>query len=102
MKFIRSIILGIALVAAGYTTAWAADKVNINTATATELAQGLTGVGMKKAEAIVKYRESHGYFNSVDQLANVSGIGDKTVDKLRGDVELDVPLDSELKKKGYK
>lgn len=102
MKIIRSLLLGLVMVLAGLNTAFAADKVNINTATAVELAEGLGGIGMTKAQAIVKYRESNGYFNSIDQLSHVKGIGDKTVDRLRGAVVVDVPLDAELKKKGYK
>lgn len=58
--------------------AWAAP-VNINTADAATLAAGIKGVGDKKAQAIVKYRKEHGPFRSVDELANVPGIGDKTV-----------------------
>ena len=42
--------------------AWAASVVNVNTATAEEIAQALKGVGLKKAEAIVAYRKSNGQF----------------------------------------
>ena len=38
----------------------------------------LTGIGDKKAEQIIAYRQEHGKFNSIDDLKNVSGIGDKT------------------------
>jgi competence protein ComEA len=61
----------------------AADKVNINTADATTLAAGLTGVGPAKAEAIVAHRSEHGPFRSADQLAEVRGIGLATVEKNR-------------------
>lgn len=57
--------------------------VNINTADAQTLASELTGVGEKKAEAIVAYRQEHGPFKSVDELANVTGIGPATVEKNR-------------------
>ncbi|MHA5107100.1 helix-hairpin-helix domain-containing protein [Oenococcus oeni] len=40
------------------------------------------GIGEKKAEEIVKYREEHGKFKSIDDLKNISGFGDKTVEKL--------------------
>lgn len=53
--------------------------VNINTANAQTLATQLKGIGLKKAEAIVAYRETFGAFKSVDELAAVKGIGEKTV-----------------------
>ena len=102
MKLLRILLLGLFLSFGSFGSAWAEELVNINTASAEQLAGGLSGVGMKKANAIVRYREEHGYFNSVDQLVNVKGIGEKTVEKLRGLIEVDVPLDYELEKKGYK
>lgn len=69
--------------------AWAASVVNVNTATAEELAQALKGVGLKKAEAIVAYRESNGQFQHVDELVNVKGIGVRTIDLNRGVIMLD-------------
>ena len=54
--------------------------ININTATAEEMDEGLKGVSMKKAEAIVKHREEHGKFKSAAELTEVKGIGDKTVE----------------------
>ncbi|MBS3963912.1 MAG: helix-hairpin-helix domain-containing protein [Methylomonas sp.] len=56
-----------------------AEPVNINTADADTLASALNGVGPKKAEAIIQYRKEHGEFKSLEDLKNVSGIGDKTV-----------------------
>jgi competence protein ComEA len=53
--------------------------VNINTADAATLADVLKGVGLAKAEAIIAYRKEHGGFKSVEQLADVKGIGDKLV-----------------------
>lgn len=54
--------------------------ININTADVAELAE-LSGVGQSKAEAIVAYRESHGPFQAPEDLANVKGIGERTVEK---------------------
>ena len=51
------------------------QQVNINNATAQELAAALNGVGLKKAEAIVSYREKYGPFTQVEQLKEVPGIG---------------------------
>ena len=62
---------------------WAADQVNINTATAEEIAEVLTGVGLSKAEKIVEYRNANGPFVHIDELVNVKGIGLRTVDKNR-------------------
>lgn len=50
-------------------------KVNLNTATAEQLAKALNGIGMKKAEAIVSYREQYGTFTDIEQLKEVPGIG---------------------------
>ena len=69
-------------------SALAAGPVNINTADAGALAQGLTGVGPAKAEAIVAYRQTHGPFQSADQLAAVKGIGLATVEKNRERIEV--------------
>ena len=60
-----------------------AEPVNINTADATALAAGLQGIGMSKAEAIVAYRTEHGPFKSVDDLVQVKGVGDKTLEANR-------------------
>lgn len=59
-------------------------RVNLNTASAEQLAASLTGVGQSRAEAIVRYREQHGAFEHVDELINVAGIGLRTVDVNRG------------------
>lgn len=57
--------------------------VDINTASAEVLAESINGVGLKRAQAIVQYREQHGAFSSVEQLAEVRGIGAKTVERNR-------------------
>lgn len=50
-------------------------SVNLNKAGAKEIAKTLKGIGIKKAKAIVEYREKHGDFQSVEELASVKGIG---------------------------
>ncbi len=60
-----------------------AGPVNINTADAATLAKELNGVGLKRAEAIVEYRQKHGPFKSADELALVKGIGTAAVAKNR-------------------
>lgn len=54
--------------------------ININTADVATLAE-LTGVGQSKAEAIVAYRKANGPFSAPQDLANVKGIGERTVEK---------------------
>ena len=75
---LKSAVLAFAFCASAF-----AGPVNINTADAATLAAALNGVGMAKAEAIVAHREQHGPFKSADQLAEVKGIGLKTVEKNR-------------------
>ncbi|HEP1795149.1 TPA: helix-hairpin-helix domain-containing protein [Streptococcus suis] len=56
--------------------------VNLNTATEADL-QTISGIGAKRAADIIAYREANGGFKSVDDLNNVSGIGDKTMESIR-------------------
>ncbi|HEB49318.1 MAG TPA: ComEA family DNA-binding protein [Desulfobulbus sp.] len=62
-------------------------KVNINTATAEEL-QAINGIGQVRAEAIVKDRKQNGKFKSIDDLARVKGIGEKTVKKIKDEITI--------------
>lgn len=64
--------------------------VNINTASQAEL-ESLDGIGPKKALAIIEYRKKHGGFKSVDDLKNVEGIGNSTLDNLRKNVAISGP-----------
>ena len=73
------------------TDAWSPSqdekKVSLNQATTGEL-ETLPGIGPSKAAAIIKYREEVGAFKSIDELTNVSGIGEKTLEKLRDSLDL--------------
>ena len=68
-----------------------AGQVDINTADAETIAAELNGVGLSKAKAIVEYRTKHGPFRSVDDLSLVKGIGERTVDKNRSDIQVSTP-----------
>lgn len=68
-----------------------AGQVNINTASAEELASALNGVGLPRAQAIVKHREANGPFSSIDQLADVKGIGAKLVERNRDAMMVNTP-----------
>lgn len=65
--------------------------VNINTAGADAIQSELKGVGLQKAEAIIAYRNANGAFKSADELANVKGIGLKTVEKNRENILVEDP-----------
>jgi competence protein ComEA len=65
----------------------AQEVVNINTADAQALTK-LKGIGAKKAEAIVAFRKANGAFKTVDQLADVKGIGAKTVEANRKNIRI--------------
>lgn len=82
MKYIFTSLLACLLT----LSVWAAGSVNINTASAEEIAEALNGVGLSKAEEIVRYREAHGAFAHIDELVNVKGVGMKTVDKNRDNI----------------
>lgn len=85
MKFI------LVLIFAGWFlgVAWAAEPVNVNTASAEEISESLKGIGLSKARLIVDYREANGSFLHVDELVNVKGIGVKTIDNNRGMILLE-------------
>lgn len=59
------------------------EKVSINSADAAALSQGLNGVGLKKAEAIVSYRQEFGPFTDIEQLQEVPGIGPALIERNR-------------------
>ena len=65
-----------------------AVPVNVNTADAKTIAKSLNGIGISKAEAIVKYRKDNGPFKTQNELAKVKGIGEKTVAKNKKDILL--------------
>lgn len=77
MKSFQSLFFTLVLL---FSSAAFAEKININTANAEQIAATMTGVGESKAKAIVDYRASHGKFKTIEALENVDGIGAKTVE----------------------
>lgn len=61
------------------------SKININIASTEELTK-LSGVGLAKAEAIVSYRNTNGYFKTIEDIKNVSGLGDALFDKIKDNI----------------
>jgi competence protein ComEA len=78
MEIFRNTVVALALLL--FTSLANANPVNINTASASVLADSIVGVGPDKAAAIVDYRAQNGPFISIDDLSKVRGIGSKTVD----------------------
>ncbi len=83
MKPLKIILFTLLL---GLCGAGFASEVDINSSDAETIAASLKGIGMKKARAIVAYRESNGPFTSVEELVQVRGIGARTVARIRDDV----------------
>ena len=83
MKIIQSVLLSLLL---SVSASVFAAQVNINKADAATLSAELVGVGEKKAEAIVAYREANGSFKSIEELMNVKGIAEGTLKKNAGNI----------------
>ena len=87
MKLLNTLILALALLLP--LAAPAASPVNINTADKETLMTAISGVGEKKAEAIIEYREQHGPFKSVDEITKIKGIGQGILDKNRENLSVE-------------
>jgi len=87
MNGIRRYLVGAAIVLLMPLFAWA-GPVNINTADADTLSAELDGVGLTKAQAIVQYRNTNGPFQSAAELAEVKGIGSRTVEINRDNIQV--------------
>lgn len=88
MKRFISLLNGLALALLLAGPAFAVEKVDINKADAATLDRVLVNIGEAKAEAIVAHRKEHGPFRSAEQLAEVRGIGLKTVENNRDRIVL--------------
>ena len=63
------------------------DKVSINTSTLEEL-MTLNGIGESKAKAIIEYRNQNGEFKNIEDIMNVSGIGELAYSKIKDNIKL--------------
>jgi competence protein ComEA len=88
MHYLKWFFLSLALL---MTVPVTAGPIDINTADAATLATAINGVGEKKAATIVDYRNTHGPFASVDDLARIKGIGAATIDRNRGNLTVVSP-----------
>ncbi len=86
-RIVATLMVACALLVGVAAGAFAAP-VNINKAGAEEIAVALKGIGIKKAQDVVAFREKHGPFKSVEQLRDVKGFGAKTIEKNRQDIRL--------------
>lgn len=91
--FLKSVLVSFALLFSAFSYA-DNHQLDINTASAVQLASQLNGVGAKKAAAIVAYREKLGGFTDLEQLKDVKGIGDSIFAKNRDRLTLSVPAES--------
>lgn len=89
MKGLRTIIAAACWLFA--TALPAAPPVNINTAGAEILADAIDGVGVKRAQRIIRYRDENGPFKSVDDLLNVQGIGERILEQSRDRLSVGPP-----------
>jgi competence ComEA-like helix-hairpin-helix protein len=83
-----------------FSLSFSVVAIDINTATETELAHELSGVGKVKAQRIVEYREKIGGFRSIEQLREVDGIGPKILERNRHKIKIEAiyPLKEERQK----
>jgi len=81
MNRLLNLVAATLLLGAG--AAFADEPIDINSADAETLAAAISGVGPARARAIVAWREQHGPFHSVDDLVQVQGIGERTLERSR-------------------
>jgi len=83
----KKLLLAIAALALFSTSLFAAP-VNINKASAEQIADALKGIGMAKAQAIVKYRKKNGKFKKPEDITKVKGIGPGIYAKIKKDIKV--------------
>ncbi len=88
MRYLCTSLLSLLML---FTAQTFAGPVDINSADADTLATAIVGIGDKKAASIIQYREANGPFTSVDDLAQVKGIGPATIEKNRQNLVVGAP-----------
>jgi len=97
-RVIKVVLFSLMMSLPAWQSAYAAEStasaeqvvsVNINSATAEQMSEVLTGIGEKRAAAIVAYREANGPFSSLEQLLDIQGVGEKTLEKNRERITLE-------------
>ncbi len=81
LRLLPALCLALLLSCSNALAADTTQRLNINTANATEIADHLDGIGMAKAQAIIDYRDTHGPFRDLQSLGEVKGVGNKTLEK---------------------
>ena len=84
----KALVICILLLGLSPFVSWASEPVNISLASAEVLAESLQGVGLANAHRVVEYREAHGPFEHIDELAAVQAIGSATAEKNRSVIRL--------------
>ncbi len=87
-KIVKILFVVLLVLLINFQLVKADNKVNINTATQTQL-ESLTGIGSTKAKAIIDYRETNGNFKTIEDIMQVKGIGQATFDKIKDDITVD-------------
>ena len=87
--FIGHFLAAFIIIYGSITATYAADTVNINTASIEVLAEELVGVGPELAKRIVDFRERYGEFKSIEALGDVRGIGPSLLTKNEGKIVLE-------------
>jgi len=77
---VRAFVLGLLSLGSVHAVYAEPQSVNVNDADAATIAEVLDGVGESRAQAIVEYRNQNGAFADIYDLANVKGIGDRTIE----------------------
>ena len=90
IRKVYCVLIFVALVSfvGGFADAENNAKINVNTATVEELS-ALKGIGEKKAYSIVEHRKETGPFDSIEDLKDVKGIGDKIFNKIKDLIEVE-------------
>ena len=87
--FVGHLLASFIIAYGSITAAYAADTVNINTASIEVLAEELDGVGPELARRIVDFRERYGQFKSIEALGDVRGIGPSLLNKNEGKIVIE-------------